>query len=119
MSMQKRLLGTLLLLSISVHAVMAGTATAPEPMISGQVLFNAVGCWECHGYSGQGTLSGPQIATSVLPLPVFQRLLRHPARLMPAYGADVLSDQQVASIYGYLQSLAPPRHAKELPLLQP
>jgi mono/diheme cytochrome c family protein len=109
--MQKRWANALFLLTVLTHTARAG---APDQVVSGQALFNAVGCWACHGYGGQGTVTGPQIAPSVLPLPVFQQLLRHPVRVMPAYSAAVLSDTQVANIYGYLNSLAAPKRAKDI-----
>jgi mono/diheme cytochrome c family protein len=106
-------------LLLSALSLTAMAAAGPAEPASGQALFNAVGCWACHGYGGQGTLSGPQIAPSALPLPIFQQLLRHPARLMPAYGAAVLNDAQVASLYAYLQSRSPPRHAADIVPLKP
>ena len=97
----------------------AGTpAIAAEPSAEGLVLFNASGCWACHGTAGQGTLSGPQIAPTKLPLAAVQQLLRHPAKLMPAYDATVLNDAQVASIYAYLTSVPASRPAEDIPLLQ-
>jgi ubiquinol-cytochrome c reductase cytochrome c subunit len=110
--MQKRWANTLFLLT--VLTVTASAAGGPGQVVSGQALFNAVGCWACHGYGGQGTLTGPQIAPSILPLSVFQQLLRHPARGMPAYSAAVLSDAQVANIYTYLNSLVAPKRAQDI-----
>lgn len=107
--MKRRLLVCLLLSG----PVMA----AGDPKL-GLMLFEQQGCWACHGYGGPGTLSGPQLAPSRLPWPIFQRLVRHPARLMPAYSEQLLSDAQLTDIYCYLQSIAPARKAQDIPLLK-
>jgi mono/diheme cytochrome c family protein len=87
----------------------------------GQALFDKVGCWECHGYSGQGgigPMSGPRIARTVLPQEVFIALLRRPISVMPPFGPALLTEQQVADIYAFLQSRPQSRPASEIPLLR-
>lgn len=101
---------------------LSATAHADNPrdvVQEGRQLFNAVGCWACHGYDGPGTLSGPQLAGTALLLPSFERLLRHPVKLMPAYSEQLLSSAQVAKILVYLQSLPAGPAAKDIKLLNP
>lgn len=86
----------------------------PSSAEAGRALFNSIGCWACHGFSGQGGISGgmagPQIVPLELPFDAFAHFLRHPASRMPPYGPAVLSDQQVEELYAYIKSLPPSRH---------
>jgi ubiquinol-cytochrome c reductase cytochrome c subunit len=90
-------------------------AAADDPAVArGKMLFTRVGCYECHGYAGQGGAAGPRIAAR-LPYPAFAAYVRHPAREMPPYTAKVLSDADLAAIFAYVSTLptppspAPPR----------
>ena len=87
-------------------------AAADDPAIArGKTLFARVGCYECHGYAGQGGAAGPRIAAR-LPYPAFAAYVRHPGREMPPYTAKVLSDADLAAIYAYVSALpAPPSPA--------
>lgn len=109
----------LLLLSgcmITVSTV-PGSADGGEPSSAeaGRALFNTIGCWACHGFNGQGGISGgmagPQIAPLDLPLDAFAHFLRHPSSRMPPYGPAVLSDRQVEELYAYIKSLPQSRHS--------
>jgi len=49
-------------------ALLVGNAAAAEPSAAnGRVLFVKVGCYQCHGYQGQGGAAGPRIAPEPLP----------------------------------------------------
>jgi mono/diheme cytochrome c family protein len=83
----------------------------------GQALYESTGCYECHGYVGQGGAAGPVIAPPMAFEPfVFQ--LRQPRLVMIPYSVSVLSDAQAADIYAYLASLPPPADPASIPLLQ-
>ena len=44
--------------------------TAPAPAgnaDTGKTLYVSVGCWQCHGYEGQGGAAGPRLASRPLP----------------------------------------------------
>jgi mono/diheme cytochrome c family protein len=87
---------------------------------SGQKIFLAVGCFECHGRVGQGgayNQFAPVLAKTALPFEGFKQQLREPVSDMPAYSQVVMSDQQVADIYAFLQSLPGRRDVKDFPLL--
>jgi ubiquinol-cytochrome c reductase cytochrome c subunit len=67
-------------------------SSAEDPAVTrGRALFTKVGCYECHGYAGQGGAAGPRIAAR-LPYGAFAAYVRHPAREMPPYTTKVLSD---------------------------
>ena len=91
-------------LSIFAAALLLATpALAQQPAgnaDNGKKLFEKVGCWQCHGLVGQGSLlSGPRISRTALPLDAFTQQLRSPSNDMPPYEAAVLPEAGVADIY--------------------
>ena len=85
---------------------------------AGKKVFLADGCYECHGRVGEGGAflgPAPVLAKTKLPFDAFKGQLRNPSNDMPAYPANELSDQQVADIFAYLQSLTGPKPAGDLP----
>jgi mono/diheme cytochrome c family protein len=86
---------------------------------NGKRLFNKIGCYECHGREGQGsTMSGPRIAPDPIPFDALLRYVRKPTGEMPPFTAKVVSDQELADIYAFLQSRPHPQPAKDNPLLK-
>jgi mono/diheme cytochrome c family protein len=86
---------------------------------NGKQIFNKIGCYECHGREGQGsTMSGPRIAPDPVPFEVLVRYVRKPTGEMPPYTAKVVSDQELADIYAFLQSRPHPPSAKSIPSLR-
>jgi ubiquinol-cytochrome c reductase cytochrome c subunit len=86
---------------------------------NGKKIFNKNGCYECHGREGQGSvMTGPRIAPDPVPFDVLSRYLRKPTGEMPPYTAKVISDQELADIYAFLQSRPHPPTAKANPLLK-
>src|SRR5258707_139536 len=77
----------------------AGTAT------HGRQIYTAYGCWQCHGYQGQGSAAGPKLAPSPLPFEAVSRQLRKPRDRMPIYTSVTVPDSEVADIYAYLSSI--------------
>jgi mono/diheme cytochrome c family protein len=76
---------------------------------NGHKLFEAVGCYQCHGHAGQGGgAAGPELAKTKLPMDAFLMQLRKPSNQMPPYEAVVLPDQAAADIYAYIQTLPGP-----------
>lgn len=83
----------------------------------GRELYEAVGCYQCHGRVGQGG-RGPVLARMPYPYLAFEVLVRQPSGGgMPPYTRHVLSDQELTDIYSYLKSLPGPRAAPDLPEL--
>jgi ubiquinol-cytochrome c reductase cytochrome c subunit len=86
----------------------------------GRQVFVAVGCYECHGYVGQGSVqSGPRIAPEPMPVDSLRLLLRQPINVMPAYAESALSDRDIADIHAYLASIPKPPSYKDIELLKP
>ena len=90
---------------------------AQTPAENGKRLFLRDGCYECHGYAGQGSRDGARIGPPVLNLQALIRYVRRPAGAMPAFTEKVISDQELTDIYAYLKSIPPPKPVKDIPLL--
>lgn len=87
---------------------------------NGKRIYLATGCFMCHGRSGQGgAYNGPApvLAKTEMPFDGFKGQLRQPVEDMPAYSVAVMSDQQIADIYAFVQSLPGRRNAKDIPIL--
>jgi ubiquinol-cytochrome c reductase cytochrome c subunit len=84
----------------------------------GKLLFMKVGCYECHGTVGQGTLAGARLGPPRLNAAGVIRYVRRPPGQMPAFTSKVLSDQELTDIYAYLKSIPEPKPVKDIPLLE-
>ena len=85
----------------------------------GKHLFAIDGCYECHGYQGQGGgFDGPKLAPDPLPYAFILHQLRSPLRNMPVYTSKVLSDGDVADIYVYLLSIPEATPVESISLLR-
>ena len=110
--------------AISIAAVHAQTPAAPAPAAppgnadTGKKLYVSVGCYQCHGYEGQGGAAGPRLAPRPLPYAGFSRYVRRPTNQMPPYTERLVPDTDLAHIYAYLQSRPVPPAASTIPLLQ-
>src|SRR5258708_4410459 len=96
------------LLGVAAYAQEAKPPAAPSSPAgdaqTGKKLYQADGCYECHGTAAQGSpRTGPSLLTT-LPFAAFVKQLRRPASEMPPYEANVVSDQQAADIYAYVQT---------------
>ena len=100
----------------SARASIAAAAPAGNAE-NGKKLYNAIGCWSCHGYSAQGARTGARLAPNPIPFAAFARYVREPGGDMPPYTLKVLSDAQLADIYAFLRSIPPPRGEKDIPSL--
>jgi mono/diheme cytochrome c family protein len=101
-----RLLPLLAAASLFSGAAAFAQDAAPQGSAdSGKKLFTADGCYQCHGYAGQGAPGyAPRIAPKLLPYQAFLNQLRRPRNEMPPYEAAIINDQQVADIYAYLRT---------------
>jgi mono/diheme cytochrome c family protein len=71
----------------------------------GRSMFTKIGCYQCHGREAQGSPStGPRLGPNPLPYPAFVEWVRRPRGEMPPYTSRVLSDADLADIYGFVAS---------------
>ena len=85
----------------------------------GKAAFVANGCWQCHGFEGQGAVTGKTLAPDPLPYEALAAFVRSTDRAMPPYRESILSDADLADIYAYLQSIPKASDPKTIPLLNP
>ena len=104
------------ILLLACAAVLLGQTSAGN-VDNGKRLFQRDGCYECHGYAGQGGRDGARIGPPVLNLQGLIRYVRKPAGAMPAYTEKVVTDQELTDIYAYLKSIPPAKPVQEIPLL--
>lgn len=97
--------------------LLSGQTPAAGNSENGKRLFLRDGCYECHGYAGQGSRDGARIGPPVLNVQGLIRYVRRPAGAMPAFTEKVITDQELTDIYAYLKSIPPPKAAKDIPLL--
>ncbi len=86
---------------------------------NGKKIFQTYGCYACHGMEGQGATqtSAPRLSRTQLGLAAFVQYVRQPKNQMPPYTAKSVSDQELADIYAFLQSLPQTTPRKNIPLL--
>ena len=96
----------------------AAQAAAPAGKVeSGGVLYKKVGCYQCHANEAQGGLSGPRIGPNLIPYARFSQYTRRPTGDMPPYTTKVLSDQDLADIYAWVNARPKPPAVDTLPPL--
>ncbi len=100
----------------------AAQTSAPQVATTGNTengkrLFERDGCYQCHGYAGQGGRDGARIAATAMTTAAFARYVRRPFGAMPAFTEKVISDSELTDIYDFLKSLPPAKPANEIPLL--
>jgi mono/diheme cytochrome c family protein len=115
---------TVAIFVIASSAIGSGSTTLAEEIsgdaAKGKSVYLAVGCFTCHGRSGQGgamNYPAPPIAKVEMPAEAFVAFLREAPNDMPAYSASVLSDKDATDIHAFLQSLPGRKPAKDFPLL--
>ena len=91
-------------------------APAAGNVENGKRLYVKDGCYECHGYAGQGG-AGARLAPKVLPTAALIAYVRHPSGAMPPYTVKVAPDKDLADIRAYLASLPEPPPLSSIPLL--
>jgi mono/diheme cytochrome c family protein len=101
----------------SATAAFAQADTPRGNATNGKKLFDTVGCFECHGWAGQGGGAGPKLIDPPV-FPAFIVQLRTPRQIMPPFTEKVLTNQQAADIYAYIVTFPKPPDPKSIPLLQ-
>lgn len=108
-------------LACGVVTLPVAAQDAPKgDVANGKRIYLATGCFMCHGRFGQGgAYNGPApvLAKTEMPFDGFKGQLRQPVQDMPAYSEAVMSDQQIADIYAFMQSLPGRRDPKSIAIL--
>ena len=106
----------LMMLAIFTAPVLAQTKAGDAA--NGKRLFLRDGCYQCHGYAGQGGLAGARLAQIKLTQAAFTAFVRNPAPGgMPPYRAPLISDQELADVYAYIKTFPEPPAAKSIGVL--
>ena len=93
------------LVSATLFVAVPPLRAAPAP--ADRELFVRYGCYQCHGYEGQGG-EALRIAPSPYSFDAFAAKVRKPANEMPAYAPEVLSDLDLQALYRYVRGIAEP-----------
>jgi ubiquinol-cytochrome c reductase cytochrome c subunit len=102
----------------------AAAPATPAPAQAGNVetgrkLFTSYGCYQCHGYEGQGSsATGARLAPNPFPLQAFIAYVRRPAGQMPFYSSKIVPDADLVHIHAFLSSRPAPPPVSSLPLLR-
>jgi mono/diheme cytochrome c family protein len=107
----------LFLAAVAIAAAQQSDSAPEGDAAHGKVLFTKIGCYQCHGYAGQGGRAGARIVPTPFKAQDLIRYVRRPPGEMPAYTEKVASDQDLKDIYAYLKSFPPPKPVKDIPLL--
>jgi ubiquinol-cytochrome c reductase cytochrome c subunit len=107
------------LMFLAMASMLAAQTAAPAGNAQkGRQLFQNDGCYQCHGREAQGGLgTGPRLAPRPIAFAALSKYVRQPTGQMPPYTSKVVSDQDLADIYAFLQAQPQPPAAKSIPLL--
>jgi ubiquinol-cytochrome c reductase cytochrome c subunit len=83
----------------------------------GKAAFVRNGCWQCHGFEGQGGVAGAKLAPDPIPVEAFVAFVRSTNRAMPPYSETILPNEDLADIHAYLASVPGAPDPKGIPLL--
>jgi cytochrome c len=76
---------------------------------NGKDLYVKLQCISCHGDRGQGGNlvegGGPPLALNKRPLSIYLQQLRNPRLNMPPYSETQVSDNEIADIHSYINTL--------------
>ena len=79
---------------------------------NGKRLFIKNGCYECHGYVGQGGSAGARIAPWTFGASALTAYVRQPSGQMPPYTEKVMSNRELVDVAEYLKSIPEPKPAQ-------
>jgi mono/diheme cytochrome c family protein len=129
--MRTAVIGVTLIVIVGTAHAQRATQPAPQPTATptvseaakhvdaGAALYKKKGCYECHVNDAQGGPQGPRIGPNPIPLPRFTTYIRNPTGDMPPFTEKVLSNQELADIYAFLQARPQPKPVNSIPLLAP
>lgn len=70
----------------------------------GRKLYISQGCVNCHGGTGEGG-TGSTLSGISRTLKEVQEQMRTPSGMMPSYGPEKITDEQIRVLYSYIRSL--------------
>jgi ubiquinol-cytochrome c reductase cytochrome c subunit len=106
-------------LTLTTRAVAQAPPATPANVDEGRKLFASYGCYQCHGYEGQGSsATGPRLGPRPLPLASFSRYIRRPTGQMPPYTTKVVSDSDLSKIHAFLEARPAPPAVNTIPQLK-
>lgn len=100
-------------------AAPASVAASAGRVDAGAKLYVSTGCYQCHSNQAQGGAQGPRLGPDPVPFARFSSYVRNPAGQMPPYTSVVLSDQDLADIYAWVEARPEPPALSSIPLLAP
>jgi ubiquinol-cytochrome c reductase cytochrome c subunit len=105
--------------AIAAGLVVSGGSALAASAEKGKAAFVKNGCWQCHGFLGQGGAAsqGKVLANDPPPYEAFSAFVRSTNRGMPPYSEKILSNSDLEDIYAYLKSVPKPADYKSIPLL--
>ena len=111
-------MGRIYWMATAAATLFAISAAAQGNAQDGKRLFVKNGCYQCHGYAGQGGSAGARLAPRPIPVAALIAFVRHPPDGdMPAYTPKVMSDADLTDVWAYLKSIPDSPAAKDIPLL--
>jgi mono/diheme cytochrome c family protein len=84
---------------------------------AGAALYAKIGCYQCHSNQAQGGQAGPRLGPDPIPFARFSQYVRNPTGDMPPYTEKVLSNQELADIYAFVQTRPRPPAVNSIPQL--
>jgi ubiquinol-cytochrome c reductase cytochrome c subunit len=107
-----------LALAATAAGVLSSGAVAGDAA-KGKVAYVKNGCYQCHGFVGQGGQAGAKLAPKPMPEEAFVNFVRTTNRAMPPYSEQILSNNDLADIYAYVASIPAGPDPKTIQLLNP
>ncbi len=105
--------------AIAATLLFASSAAGAASAEKGKAAFMKHGCWQCHGFDGQGSIAGAKLAPDPMPLEALAAFVRNTNGSMPPYQKAILPDEDLADIHAYLRSIPKARDPRSIPQLGP
>ena len=103
--------------SLALGFLLSQPALAAGSAENGKIAYQKHGCWQCHGFMGQGGVTGPKLAPDPIALDALTAFVRNTRGAMPPYQPAILTNADLADIHAYLQSIPKGPDYKSIPLL--
>ena len=111
------LIRSLVTLAVAAACSFADVSAFAASADKGKSAYVKHGCWQCHGFVGQGGIAGPKLAPDPKPLAVISAFVRNTNGPMPPYTETILSNGDLADIHAYLASIPKGPDYKSIPIL--